>query len=382
MAKISLNKNCIIFYDMNRKIVIVTSLLAAALIFVPGISSAINAQQITGVAHSDIQGTISKVPVGNATDTFGYAFLQWYGQNKLSEKLPVLNNYTAKSLFDSFIAQSSEGQILLKVITSNELSNFQKANKKSAEAFLVALENGSVPNSTSTAQSNGITTDYVIKLSSVSLPSGIPSDDGVYGMVQVNYFVYTAPWWLGGWSVTYGEHDVINALFAGNDGQNFYNSAISGSNDAALLDGFALGVISVGLAVSPVTAGLSALAAGIIAGAIVAAGLAITYFTVNFQNAMTNIYETSWADQPSGQKFMWIYTNVNYYYPSVTVVGVLASNVGIYGYEVSDNSLASITVIPWYDLSSPTYAAELSSDTQSAGSSHGWNSWYSDGDNN
>ena len=367
---------------MNGKMVIAASIVAVALMFVPGISSALSAQQNIFTAHSDVQGMSLQVPAGNATDAFGYALLQWYNQNKQSENLPALNSTTAKSIFNSFIAQSSEGQNLLKIITSSELSNFHKVDKKSAEAFLRALENGSAPNNSTSVQSNGVTTNYVIKLSSVSLPSGIPTDDGAYGMVQVNYFIYTAPWWLGGWSVTYGENDVINALYAGNDGQNFYNSAISGSNDGALLDGFALGVISVGLVLSPVTAGLSALAAGIIAGAIAAAGFAVTVFTMNFQSAMTNLYETSWADQPSGQKFIWIYTNVNYYYPSVTVVGVLASNVGIYGYEVSGNSLASITVIPWYDLSSPTYAAELSSDTQTAGSSHGWNVWYSDGDSN
>lgn len=349
----------------------------------PGISSALNAQQITVATHSDVQKTFSKVPVGNATDAFGYTFLQWYGQNKLSEKLPVLNSTTAKSLFDSFIAQSSEGQILLKVITSNELSNFQKANKKSAEAFLGTLENGSPPASSVSVQSNGITTDYVIKLSSVNLPSGIPTDDGEYGMVQVNYFVYTAPWWLGGWSVTYGENDVINALYAGNDGQYYYNSVISGTNDNAILQEAEIGVLGIGLGLAAPTLGLSAAATAIIEGVLVASGLLIGYLTTQVQGAITQVYETSWSDQNSGHKFMWMYENVNYYYPSVTVVGVLASNIGMYGYTVnSAGSLSSISVVPWYDLSSPTLASELSSDTQSAGGSHGWNVWYSVGDNN
>jgi hypothetical protein len=40
------------------------------------------------------------------------------------------------------------------------------------------------------------------------LPLGVCFDSGELVMVQINYFVYHAPWWLGDWSVTNGEHDV------------------------------------------------------------------------------------------------------------------------------------------------------------------------------
>ena len=56
------------------------------------------------------------------------------------------------------------------------------------------------------------------------LPNGVTSDSGVWVMVTISYFVCHAPWWLGGWSVTYGEQDVFNELWAGSTAQNEYNN--------------------------------------------------------------------------------------------------------------------------------------------------------------
>lgn len=307
----------------------------------------------------------------NNSGKLSHDFLTWYMKNSLTNHLTPLNNNSAESLFTEFLKESPQAKADLNALSSSELNYYNNVDSAFAANFLNTIQNDSHVVSPEIITTN-TSTVYIIP-DTVNLPSGV-SSNGEYGMVQVNYFIYHAPWWLGGWSVTYGEHDVINALFTGSYGQSFYNKEQL-SSTLPEAEGIAAIILGVGLAAAPETLGISGVAAALIAGAVAAGGLITQAFIDNFNHAISNVYQSSWSDQPAGKKFMWVFVGVDYYYPSVTVVGVLASTESMYGYEVSGSSLVSTTLIPWYE-GTTAKAVALSGYAQNSGSSHGWNTWY------
>ncbi len=163
-----------------------------------------------------------------------------------------------------------------------------------------------------------------------TLPSGVLFDSGEWIMIAINYFVYHAPWWLGGWSVTYGEHDVINSLYAGGSAQNYYNSVTTATTYEAILDDAAIGVLGVGLGLAAPSIGISALVSAIIAAALVAAGAIISVIVAEWVGKFTSLYESTYANEPAGNKYIWVYDTVDYYYPWINVACSFDSSIGMY----------------------------------------------------
>lgn len=48
-------------------------------------------------------------------------------------------------------------------------------------------------------------------------------------------------------------------------------------------------------------------------------------------SAYKQIYESTFADNNWGDKYMWVFMVNNYYYPWVTVAGTLDSSLGLFG---------------------------------------------------
>ncbi len=323
-------------------------------------------------------------------------FLNYSEQHNINiDSLSSLTKHQLDATFSGFVSNYTGAGIALKNLTLLQKAEFQQQNNKIGKSFIQAQQNGnSTPNytfNTMTAkngaeitvasQGHNPGTDFV-RVS--NLPSGVGSD-GQWTMVSVNYFVYHAPWWLGGWSVTYGEQDTINSLYAGNDAQHFVNSATNGANDQAILDGIALGAIGTGLAFAAPTLGISALAGGIIAGILAATGAAVAYLTSQWTGKLNSLYQSTYANEPAGKKYVWMYDVIDYYYPSVTVVGVLASSIGQYGYLSNGNVVTFSGNVPFISYGGFTgldQVVALSGFTQAIGNSYGWNTWLYGGNPN
>ena len=214
------------------------------------------------------------------------------------------------------------------------------------------------------------------------LPLGVCFDSGELVMVQINYFVYHAPWWLGDWSVTNGEHDVFNSLYAGNSAQRYYNHVTSMTTDSGILFSIAALVLSVSISVSPAIFGLSALGWAIVASALTAAGVAVGALTAVRDNDFTSLYESTYGNEHSGNKYIWMFDSVNYYYPSVTVVGSLASSIGMYGYLSNMNIITvipNVPVTPYGAISGVALVASISGSAHGIAKSMGWNNWGYEG---
>ena len=325
-------------------------------------------------------------PANKDRDAYVFCEIRGKSRGKFLERQRIANNLNNAT---------ERAGIALKNLTLLQKAEFQQQNNKIGKSFIQAQQNGnSTPNytfNTMTAkngaeitvasQGHNPGTDFV-RVS--NLPSGVGSD-GQWTMVSVNYFVYHAPWWLGGWSVTYGEQDTINSLYAGNDAQHFVNSATNGANDQAILDGIALGAIGTGLAFAAPTLGISALAGGIIAGILAATGAAVAYLTSQWTGKLNSLYQSTYANEPAGKKYVWMYDVIDYYYPSVTVVGVLASSIGQYGYLSNGNVVTFSGNVPFISYGGFTgldYVVALSGYTQAIGNNFGWNTWLYGGDPN
>ena len=173
------------------------------------------------------------------------------------------------------------------------------------------------------------------------LPNGV-SDNGEWVMVSINYCVYHAPWWLGGWTYTYGENDMIYTLYDGNTAQNVYNqiqydSTITGifsSVEAALFV-----ILGTTLDSAIPSAGTSLVIGGIVA-AVILAGIGISASIINYDYG--KLYESTYANELSGQKYIETYLDINCYYPDNPIVS-LDSSIGLYGVYSDGNTL---TIFP------------------------------------
>ncbi len=92
----------------------------------------------------------------------------------------------------------------------------------------------------------------------------------------------------------------------------------------------------------------------------------------------TKLYESTYANEPAGNKYMWVYDTIDYYYPLVTVVGSIASSIGMYGYLSNMNVVTIIPNIPFIEFGGYVgveIAASLSGDTNNIAKKVGWNDW-------
>ncbi|MFG1449727.1 MAG: hypothetical protein AAE983_03685 [Thermoplasmataceae archaeon] len=337
----------------------------------------------SGITHSAIVNNYNQEAIGdsqamlrtasqNASVMFAKKFDSWYIKNFPGSSIKEFKNFSAgkrDSIVKKFLMDEPGSVQFLRINQNQELAHFNSLDKKMVNKTFWYLKNKKYPSSFTKKflgansyyeERSGMVSSILLKISPESLPNGVLFDSGMWVMVQINYFVYHAPWWLGGWSVKYGEHDVINSLYAGSSAQNFYNHVTSTINVEGILFGIALGAIATGLTFAAPTLGISTVVGGIIAAALVAAGSTAAALAYVWTSDLTSIYESTYANQPSGNKYMWMFDIVNYYYPSVTVVGSLASSIGMYGYLSNMNTITFIPNVPLVEYVSTGLAAPIS----------------------
>ena len=204
-----------------------------------------------------------------------------------------------------------------------------------------------------TVKLNG--TQYEAWKVNVTTPTGNFIDPWVW--VNINYYVYTAPWWLGGWSVTYGESDNFNVEYYGSSAQSFFNTWNSLTTVASY------GTVAAGLIAlfSPIP-----LLGQAIGAALLIIGAGMTYES----STMTNYYEST------GYSYIHLDFVNNYYYPWDAEGGSITSSVGLYGL----NSAGGVYTF-WYNVPLYAYAgvAGIALSGSIAGVSHAFISEYGSG---
>ncbi len=362
----------------------------------------------SGISHSAAVNNYNQEEIGdsqamlktasqNATVMFAKKFDSWYIKNFPGSSIYEFKNFSSEkrdSIVKKFLMDEPGSVQFLRINQNQELARFNSLDKKLVNKTFWYLKNKKYPSGFTKKflgansyyeERSGMVSSILLKISPESLPNGVLFDSGTWVMVTVNYFVYHAPWWLGGWSVTYGEHDVINSLYAGNSAQRYYNHVTSLTTDSGILFSIAALVLSVAISVSPATFGLSALGGAIVAAALTAAGVAVGALTAVWISDFTSLYESTYANEHSGDKYIWMFDSVNYYYPSVTVVGSLASSIGMYGYLSNMNTITFIPNVPLvtYEatsglavpISGVAIAASISGSAHGIANSIGWNNW-------
>ena len=337
---------------MNRKKVIIGVLMAAIFVMVAFIPLANNIptdKGNTGVNSISPQIAISKYVINkspaakgninsNISNKIAISFSTWYIKNHAQDKLPPISSKTGSMLFREYLNQSIAGKAYIMRLTNIEKSSFNYSNRMAVNSVESILHTGhNVPSKIQTGNS----TSYVINIRP-DLPGGVTSDSGSWVMVSINYFVYHAPWWLGGWTYTYGEHDVINMLYGGSSAQKLYNSIehdLTLAGIADILSGVLYTVFAEALTSAVPSAGASLLIAGIVA-AVLLAGAGLSALILS--NDYTKLYESTYANEPTGNKYIWNYLNIDYYYPNNPVTSV-DSSIGLEGKLSNGNSM---TIIP------------------------------------
>ena len=374
---------------MNRKKVIIGVLMAAIFVmvaFVPLANNIPTDKGNTGANSISPQISISKYvtkksPVAkgninsNVSNKIAISFSTWYIKNHAQDKLPPISSKTGSMLFREYLNQSIAGKAYIMRLTNIEKSSFNYSNRMAVNSVESILHTGhNVPSKIQTGNS----TSYVINIRP-DLPGGVTSDSGSWVMVSINYFVYHAPWWLGGWSVTYGQQDNFNELWAGQTAQKQYNNFESYMTLGGLLSGTAASGITAYLvadAIAGTSVGSRAGLVGAIVGGVVAVLMGFAIYKV--ENAMTQLYESTYANEPSGNKYIWTYMQNDYYYPSVTVAGSLASSIGFYGHLSNGNLVTLWPAIPFVAVGSLTgvvISSYFASYTNYIENKYGDNTW-------
>jgi len=372
---------------MNKKKIIIGVFMAAIFVmiaFVPAADNMHTSQSNTATGNISPQVAIGKYVAKKSQPTttthsalsnkIAISFSNWYMKNRVKENLPEISSTTGQSLFMQYLNQSIAGKAYISQLTVNEKSSFNKSNTMEVSSIESILHSGhKVPSVIKGKDSMS----YVLNIRA-DLPNGVTSDSGTWVMVTISYFVYHAPWWLGGWTVTYGEQDYLNELWAGSTAQKQYNNFENYISVGGLADGLAAGGI-----MAYITAGaLDGYKLGNLAGALVGAviGAIVGAGVIYIQDAMTTLYESTYANEPSGNKYIWTYMVNDYYYPWITVVGSLASSLGFYGYKSNGNTVTLFPNIPigaYGGVAGVTISAGFSSLVHYMSNKYGENNWVS-----
>ncbi|EQB74033.1 MAG: hypothetical protein AMDU4_FER2C00034G0042 [Ferroplasma sp. Type II] len=268
---------------------------------------------------------------------FGKWYNQTYGQNNRA-----INSTHYESLFKEFLRSSVTASLHLHDLSSLEMKSHSLPDQIPSKASFVhqVVKTGHIVKqiNTTTPTPNGVYHDHSVEYVAyingtvfkawkvkVTTPSGSIIDPWVW--VNINYFVYKAPWWLGGWSITYGEQDHYNVKFSGSAAQSFFNTWESATTDLGY------GLSAAGLIALFIPVPVLAQAIG---AALILVGIGLLYEG----STMLNYFEST------GYSYIHMEFVNDYYYPwVVTPLGSLASSMGLYGLDNNGNSYTF-----WYNI--------------------------------
>ncbi len=289
----------------------------------------------------------------NASDLLSNAFLAYYIHNQgygksteqLANSIHSASESEVKTLFSSFLKSSSYARSLLALHTEHLKEKFALLDKAMAIRLSNELNNGKNGNTHPFKTNNKNTKLVSIRTTNnaPSIPGWVLSSPGQYEYVVINYFTYTI-WWD---TFTYGEQDVIYNLYSGSAAQNYYNSINGQLQDESLIAGGIVAFI-VGAFIGPLAllaeVTIPALAAQSIA---FLAGIATALYAYNpLISSYTALYESDYANQNSGDKYMFLYETSNYYYPWYAV-GAQASSFGVNGILSNGNTNTVLPIEDW-----------------------------------
>lgn len=315
----------------------------------------------------------------NASDQFSNAFMSWYiiKENANPYKGGHISNFhmnsnsDMKTLLSQFLSSNPLAVVLLQEITAQEKAKFAMQNNLVHSEFISMLSSGKL-NGTSHYVKQTHNSAYLFTKaysSSTTPPLYVLANPGQWEMVTINYFSvsmwHPGPWWApwnGYWySLNYGEQDVINTVYSGMPAQTYYNNIEAQTTIEGILESGLTGTL-VGLLAGPEGAVIGAII-GFIAGALVATGYAL--IGIGF----SNIYQSTFADNNWGQKYMWIFMTSDYYYPWITVVGSLESSIGLNGY-LSNGVQTIFPQLSW-GVPGAIYATDIYESTNSFSNNYG-----------
>ena len=194
-------------------------------------------------------------------------------------------------------------------------------------------------------------------------------------MVSVNYFKYS----LIFTTITYGEHDTSNVVYLGKSAQNYFNDVTSDTSNYGLLSTVILGVLGVGMGAALATVGVSILVSAIVASVILAVGVAEYIESAHVSSKLLELYESTYANENTGKKYIWLYDSINYYYPLQSFgVGSLDSSIGEYGYLSNGNTVTIFPNVPMIadgGVEGIVYISDISGAIHSIANTVGWNNW-------
>ena len=211
-------------------------------------------------------------------------------------------------------------------------------------------------------------------------PSYVLSTQGKWDMLSISYFTSSywtpGPWWnplAGHWvSYNYGEQDTINTIYTGSAAQTYYNS-VTGFPGGTLTWSGVLTSALTGALVGVLTAGPVGLAVGAVIGIVTSIAIGLTYALLSSE--YNNIYQSTFADQNWGHKYMWMFLTCDYYYPWEPEVVLFQSSVSISGYLSNGNVQGILPTIPLGPAVGPAVGAYISQGANNFVSSYGHNNF-------
>ena len=311
----------------------------------------------------------------NASELLSNAFLAYYihnqGYGKSTEQLAngihSVSESEMKTLFSSFLKSSSYARSLLALHTKHLKEKFAILDKSMAARLSNELNNGKNGN-THPFKTNSKNTKLVsirTTNNAPSIPGWALSSPGQYEYVVINYFtwhIYIS--WFAQYSITYGEQDIIYSLYTGSAAENYYNNVtfqlgIEGVVLASLVAYLVGEIVDAVAALADITISNS-LANAITAASGISTGLQLLPLIL----AYTTVYESDYANQNSGHKYMFLYETSDYYYPWIEGPVSQASSFGVTGILSNGNTINIMPVGGWFSVvpGLPTLYAQYVSD--------------------
>ena len=291
----------------------------------------------------------------------------------------MIPKYREDQMFSLFLRTNPNDVSLLNELTAMEKKEFQTSNMKAGQKFIHYLQEHPKTNLLTEKTKDSV---YVaLKDPKGMYPNGFPTWNGEFTMVSVNYLKVTAPWYLGGWTITYGETDTINILFVGSSAQSWYNQEMNTIHNIetwSMVGGFIYGgALTIANFYGLLTSALAKMA-GIISFIIASAAISIHFTQSYMGSALNSMYDSTYANPFNGEpKFLWIFYDATYIYPWVTAgVGVMGSSFSWNGYT----NTGTVSIMPYIPVLSnnPAWVATayaLTSEAHSLANKIGWNSW-------
>ena len=372
------------FSKSRKSKIIAISLIIATLLFSGMYSLVLNVEQ-NSTLNTSRQSTVSpSAGLGNSVQSkqaiennIGVLFKNWYKEH-YNHNVSHLNTNVSKSLFKIFISQSQFVSQDLKYLSELEQSIFSqttdghvsfsmlKTEIENGEGTILKQTNSSVETSHGVNYENSTLfnvvingVDYNVWKVNITSANGVVIDPWIW--VNINYYVYHAPWYLGGWSLTYGENDNFNTQYSGSAASSIYNEWMKVSTIGGYAD-IVIGAASLFLKIPSVYAkalGLSLAAIGA---------------SLLFESSTMDSY---W--QATGHSYIHFDIVNDYYYPwVVTPLGSEASSSGLLGVLNSGGSYQFWYNVPYIltdGIAGVTISAYYSSISQQFVSDYGSGNW-------